>query len=558
LRILLLHPPQIPSNKMNVEKDPFQNKGNVGDGINKNNVMLLTLASPVRATTSPTTPRNVTTTKKTSSNNNKKKKTDTFERPPKSTIPSYELLDVMHSPVAPILWLEQARKLDSYVFRLPIKRLGCPMVVLVGDVAVARKIWNDLPVARIPDPTPSPGACMELTTYKTNDRGPSNRYAGRPVQTILNPIVGTGLEDWIEDTIHPLLAEYNPITDGNEPRTLDADEDMRHLALSILGEAAFDYRLDYRERKILMDKPLPKHEDIFRKKQPRNRPPATLLLSVQRRSWKPTMARMELCGKMVQQYREKHPHFQEQDNNPRTILDLFLADPCYKTEKELLADLLAFIDTCHQSVATTLGFTLLELARSQSRRYQRKLRSQLLDIQKHSKEKKEAGKDCGDHPNWYESTRLRNAIWEGMRLYPAQAIGTGGRVLENDVYVKNMKIPKGSLALLSLFVMLRDRKVFKDSADGFQPDRWDMEAAFGEHNQRQAMVPLDQGSLDSTAQAMANSIVWHVLPRLLVDYEFVLEDEGRVKFVGALKPHHTRISVRRYEPDRELQGAAIL
>jgi cytochrome P450 len=64
-------------------------------------------------------------------------------------------------------------------------------------------------------------------------------------------------------------------------------------------------------------------------------------------------------------------------------------------------------------------------------------------------------------------------LTESMRLFPpAWAIG---RMAQQDLVLAGYNVPKGSLVLMSQFVMHRDQRYF-DDPERFQPERWDAQS----------------------------------------------------------------------------------
>lgn len=78
-------------------------------------------------------------------------------------------------------------------------------------------------------------------------------------------------------------------------------------------------------------------------------------------------------------------------------------------------------------------------------------------------------KSCNENPDTLECPLVRAGLREVLRLYPVATFV--GRVLDSDAKIGQYTIPKGWLAIMSLFTSSRDPKNFSDPLE-FVPDRW--------------------------------------------------------------------------------------
>jgi cytochrome P450 len=134
----------------------------------------------------------------------------------------------------------------------------------------------------------------------------------------------------------------------------------------------------------------------------------------------------------------------------------------------------------HETTANALIFTWYLL--SQNPAAERKFHAEL-----------DALYPPGDAPKPEDYTRLKYTeavLAEAMRLFPP-AWGTG-RLAIAEHEIGGYRIPKGSLVLVSMFVMQRDER-FWENAGEFQPERWLKENAVKEAGQKFIYFPFGGG-----------------------------------------------------------------
>lgn len=74
-----------------------------------------------------------------------------------------------------------------------------------------------------------------------------------------------------------------------------------------------------------------------------------------------------------------------------------------------------------------------------------------------------------ESPNEYENGLVRACLREVLRLYPVATFV--GRILDSEANVNEYTIPKGWLAIMSLYSSGRDPENFSEPSK-FAPDRW--------------------------------------------------------------------------------------
>lgn len=78
-------------------------------------------------------------------------------------------------------------------------------------------------------------------------------------------------------------------------------------------------------------------------------------------------------------------------------------------------------------------------------------------------------KSIDERPLDFESNLVRASLREVLRLYPVATFV--GRILDSDAKIGNFIVPKGWLAIISLYTAGRDPENFSEPLK-FTPDRW--------------------------------------------------------------------------------------
>lgn len=158
------------------------------------------------------------------------------------------------------------------------------------------------------------------------------------------------------------------------------------------------------------------------------------------------------------------------------------------TDKQVRDEAITLFLAGHETTANALTFTWYLL--SQNPAAEKRLHSELDSVLE------------GREPSFADIPNLRftEAVFaESMRLYPpAWAIG---RLAAEDHEFGGYKVPKGSLALISPFVMHRDAR-FWDRPDQFVPERWE-EQPVKEASRKFIYLPFSRGVRSCIGESFA-------------------------------------------------------
>lgn len=335
----------------------------------------------------------------------------------------------------------------------------------------------------------------------------------------MTDVVSEMMQEWIETRLESF---------AESGESFDVCKEMLNLTLRIITKSAFNYEISQEEiDQYLHDSPFITKERIkwripFRRRM-------SMFIPAVREANECAKRLVSLSSKILQAYKESDTTL------PGSCIDLIINNPNYKNDIHRCCDINVLIGAGHETSAYSVAWTLLELARNPS------IQSDLNRVLK--KESEQSGGQ-GDYSNVKE---LQNVVAESMRLNPV--IGTGSvRVLARDIVVESkiegepdMLIPKGSSAFLTPYGRNRNANYY-DQPDVFLPERWN---DISIKNALKELMPFAVGRRDCVGQSLANAEIMTVLPKLLLDYNFTVVDEGRVENFVTMKPLGARLVAKK-------------
>jgi cytochrome P450 len=179
----------------------------------------------------------------------------------------------------------------------------------------------------------------------------------------------------------------------------------------------------------------------------------------------------------------------------------------FMTEKQLRDEILTLLIAGHETTANLLGWTLYLLAQDQGS-----------DAKLHA----EVRAVLGGRPGFVASDAermpfARQVIQEGMRLYPPGWFI--GRAALADVRLGAHTVPKGSVVLMSQYVMHRDGRYFEEP-ERFKPERW--AGDFQDRLPRGAYFPFSAGDRHCIGEGFAWQEALLILATLVERWKFEL------------------------------------
>lgn len=320
---------------------------------------------------------------------------------------------------------------------------------------------------------------------------------------------------WINDRL-------GPFAEGNIP--FDIGEEMVQLTVSIIAEAAFEYKMSQSEAQSYVE------EMSIALCEYRNR--SSDLLHMVFGSWWSSAGRRgilamkrlhDFARNVIEAYRESH----EMDKTvcqDKTLIHCIMNNKGYTNDDERAADITVFFLAGHDTTGNSIAWTLLELAKNQKE--MQNLREELSSL---------------PPEEWVQAGALQNAIKEGMRLHPVIAGGPVRKTGRSFVCEQqNIVIPKGSQMLLPNILSGRDSTVFPQP-DKYIPSRWNKSVAWN-----RGFFPFATGRHSCPGQALANAEIPMVIARVIMTYHLDVEDEGTAIFdATTLKPVGAKLKARR-------------
>ncbi|KAG5682583.1 hypothetical protein PVAND_011928 [Polypedilum vanderplanki] len=150
-------------------------------------------------------------------------------------------------------------------------------------------------------------------------------------------------------------------------------------------------------------------------------------------------------------------------------------------------------------------------------------------------------KDIGDNPKSMEAPLVRAALRETLRLYPVAPFI--GRFIDTDAEIGNYSIPKGVLALASLYTSSRDPANFTDPLK-FIPERWLRDENRQVMNPH-ASMPFAIGARSCVGKKIASYQIHSLITKILQQFTLESKNKEDVK----LKLHLIGV------PDKKIQIA---
>lgn len=177
------------------------------------------------------------------------------------------------------------------------------------------------------------------------------------------------------------------------------------------------------------------------------------------------------------------------------------------TEKQLRDEILTLLIAGHETTANLLAWTLWLLA-------QRPETDACLHAEAKALLAGRAGFAAADCDRM---SYARMVILEGLRLYPPGWFI--GRAAQTDVRLGSYTVPKGTVVMMSQYVMHRDARFFEEP-ERFKPERW--EGDFQERLPRGAYFPFSAGDRHCIGEGFAWQEALLILATLVERWKFEL------------------------------------
>lgn len=432
--------------------------------------------------------------------------------PPTAPRGTLETVRAIAGPRAPWFLLDAARQMKGSppVFRIPIP-LPWAGAYVVADAMLQRQVFSDHRAEKPPfiyRAFAVPGHPEGIFTRKTADplwksvrKGTAPAFSKKEVGR-MDAVCTKHVEKWIEERLEPFI-------ENNE--TFDPSLEMTFMTFSTIIEAAFEHDVTYEEfERYAQNAETFLLEFGFRHIANPLRRQFGWFFSGYRKAIEASRENYFFLEKVLDDYR-MNSHKSESN----TIIKLILQ--ATDSDSYALSEMGTFVAGGFDTSGFTLSTTLVLLAKhpdvvAKARREQQKV---------------EPGQI---------SEYLRCVIKESRRLLSVAAMGAS-RQYSFPVKLGPYRIPAGAAILMPQILPHRDATVYAPDPDDFRPERW----LHATDAMNEYLLSFAAGPRNCIGQALALAELESVLPRLVMAYDFKVEEEGRLEYFLTLKFRGTRL-----------------
>jgi len=410
--------------------------------------------------------------------------------------------------------IRSARDIGSFVYRAPITRIP---IYILGEHEVARTIMEHpksikpLEMYSFMDHVSTGKSFFSQNGHRANHvrKSTAAAFSTENVRRMTG-VIESVFEKWIHERLEPMFVKPNA--------PLDIAQEMILITTEIIAKAGFEYDLSQVQGESFTTNMTIAMEEFFNFKN--------LLRRIDYINWifpEVRRARMaardnfKICLNMLETYK-KNPN-----PNPRSLIHMILNDSEYESDEERARDIILYFLAGFESVAHSMAWTLLELARNPEE--QKFLQTALLN--------------CSSKDESYSCQALANVIKESLRLN-AVFVNGSMRVVPVDVHLPGGKrIPANSFTIVAPHLMMHNDNIFKDP-DSFVPSRWNDPT----EDMKKAYLPFAAGKRNCQGRALAYAELNTILAQLCSNYSFEVVEEGQPEFSGLLKSVGTKLAVK--------------
>lgn len=418
--------------------------------------------------------------------------------------------------------LAVAREMNSFIYRVPVPNWGRNIVkvYMVADPVAARTILEN------PKHGKSPRFYKAFDRISTGENffsrnGPRAMHVRKSTASAfssqnikrMSDIIETIMETWVAERLEPLYVQPN--------HPIDIDREMVLITTDVIFQVGFEYRLSVQDRDVFVGHiELAMGEFFGTTNLLRDLKWTNWMFSGIRKARRTAKEMFKMTAKVLEAYR------QNPNPDPNTLIHMLANDPDYESDEERTRDMITFIFAGFDTTAHSIAWALLELARHPEE--QNQLRSALIN------------KNCSSKEEARQCQELKNVTRETLRLYTPAALGSI-RTLDTNVPLPGTKfiIPADSYCIFPFYVLLRNGNIFEDP-DSFVPSRWNHPSPAALN----AFMPFAVGSRNCPGQALAHEEMTIVLSRLLMGYEFTVEQQGQKEYMVTLRSIGTKLRVK--------------
>ncbi|TKA24724.1 hypothetical protein B0A50_05712 [Salinomyces thailandicus] len=203
------------------------------------------------------------------------------------------------------------------------------------------------------------------------------------------------------------------------------------------------------------------------------------------------------------------------------FLTLHEEQPEIVTDRVLLAYLFANINAGSDTIGSTLRAIFYHLLKNPST---------FDNLVKELQSAQQAGRLSAPLPTWSECQALpylNAVVKEAIRMNPALALSLERVVPSSGLQIGHVFLPPGTIVGINPYVLHRDKRIFGDDAEEWQPQRWLDGDAEKVKYMDQHILSFGAGKRTCLGKNIAMLELMKVVPALVLRYEMVLAEPGK-------------------------------
>ena len=430
-----------------------------------------------------------------------------------------ETIQKLGGSECPFWMMETARKLGSNVYKMNIPVPGG--TYLVGDADLALRILrdksSDKPQALYSIFSKITGGLPTIFTSTNNDywkfvrKSSAHAFSKNEVGRMIS-IAKQAAETLIRDIDRMI----------EQDQSFDPAVTMTRLTFDVILSAAFEYTPQPQEfEDFVSSLEICLREFSYRQSTNPLRAMFGILIPEVRQAMREAKKVQAFTQRVLEHYRA-NPNKSSLNN---TLIRLIADNPDFPSDRHRIGEMVTFLIAGHDTTGFTISNTLILLA--QHPQITQKLRSELNQVQ--------------DPNEWSKVEYYQHVMKESTRCLPVAATGSiriTGREFEHQE--GRMIIPKGANVFMPQYVPYHDDAVFPDP-ERFHPDRW----IHATKAMNDTIIPFSAGNRNCVGQALAKAEIDALIPLLVTQFDFIVEEEGTPDYFLTLKIAGAKLKAKR-------------
>lgn len=421
----------------------------------------------------------------------------------------------LSGPECPFWMLETARKMGQYSYRINLPLPGGTYIV--GDYDLVLKILNDATTdkpagvyavfSKITGGLPNIFTATNGAYWKLVRKSTAHAFSKNEVGRMIS-IADVNAKQW-------MLELDQLIANG---QSFDPSHAMPKLTFDVICSAAFEFTPSLEDCEAFVSSlEICLREFSFRQSTNPLRAMFGIFIPGVRKAHREANKVQAFAWRVLEAYRS-NPN----KSTNKTLIRLIVENPNFPSDEHRIGEIITFLIAGQDTTGYTLSTTLTLMAKYPE--IAKKLRNELAKV---------------DPKDWANVEYYRQVMKESMRLIPVAVTGSI-RITGRDFEHNGQMIPKGANIFLPQFLPFRNGKVFQDP-DEFKPERW----ANPTEAMKESMIPFSAGNRNCVGQALAKAEIDAVIPLLMTNFDFEIEEAGSPDYFLTLKIAGAKLKAKR-------------